>query len=116
MAKQPMRKKKNLAFESLDIDLNKKADLSAGKEAVGAEETPEQPKKVERRKAEPAKKERTTTKKAEKPIKEKQEELIRITVDLPKSEHRKLKIQAMHADKKLYEYVYGIIKAHMDKQ
>lgn len=111
------RTKKGVAFESFDdIDLSKNIDLEAGKEAVQNEPAPKpepKPKKVTAR----AKK--TTPPKAKKatpvPPKEKEEELIRTTIDFPKSEHRKLKILAMDADMKLYQYLYNIVKEHLDK-
>lgn len=114
--KNTSRTKKGLAFESFDdTDLSKNIDLEAGKEAVQSEPTPKpepKPKKATTRAR------KTTTPKAKKaapPQPEKKEELIRTTIDFPKSEHRKLKILAMDADMKLYQYLYQIVKAHLDK-
>jgi hypothetical protein len=98
--------KKNISFESLDsVDLNKKVDLEAGKDAVQTEA--EKAKKT----SPPLAKEKAAPPKAKaKPVKE---ELIRVTVDLPKSEHKKLKIRAMEEDEKLYEYVLRVIRASL---
>lgn len=98
--------KKNISFESLDsVDLKKEVDLKAGTDAV--QTTVE---KV----APPAKKAPEKVKPA--PPKEKKEELIRVTVDIPKSEHKRLKIAAMEADLKLYQYVLKIIRAKIGKK
>ncbi len=92
--------KKNISFESLDsVDFNKKVDVEAGKVAVQTE-----PNKSAEKKTAPKRK---TVPKA----KPKKEELIRVTVDLPKSEHKRLKIRAMEEDEKLYEYVLRVIRA-----
>ena len=96
--------KKGLNFEAFDdVDFNKGTDLKAAIEAVGANETT---------KAEQIAEEVKPKKKPQ--LKEKKEELIRTTIDFPKSEHRKLKILAMEDDKKLYQYLYDIIKKHLD--
>jgi len=95
--------KKGLSFEGLD-DLNFQNDtsnLEAAKQAVGVSNKKETPK---------------TKKKTQAKEKVKNEELIRTTIDFPKSEHKKLKILAMEEDKKLYQYLYDIIKKHMDSK
>ena len=120
MAQKRKSTKKGLAFESLDIDLNKNIDIEAGKDAVGAEKIVEakeeiaEAKKVVTPVPVPKKKPTPPKTKAKKP--EVKEELIRTTIDFPKSEHRKLKILAMDKDMKLYQYLYSIIKKHLDKQ
>lgn len=106
--------KKNVSFESFDdIDLNKKIDLEAGKDAVGVESKSAKESKAEATTKKAAK---STAPKKVKDTPPKQEELIRTTIDFPKSEHRKLKILAMEADMKLYQYLYDIIKDHLKKQ
>lgn len=93
--------KRNIMFESLDsVDLDKKVDLEAGKDAVQVE-----------KKAPPVAKKKPEPPKPK--VKPKKEELIRVTVDLPKSEHKKLKIRAMEEDEKLYEYVLRVIRASL---
>ena len=118
MAQKRKSTKKGLAFESLDIDLNKNTDIEAGKDAVGAEQVVEAKPEVSETKkaATPVPKKKPTPPKAKAKKPEVKEELIRTTIDFPKSEHRKLKILAMDKDMKLYQYLYSIIKKHLDKQ
>ena len=104
MSKRKTPTKKNISFESLDsVDLKKEVNLKAGTDAVKTEVAPveEKPKAKSPVKDKPA------------PLKEKKEELIRVTVDIPKSEHKRLKIAAMEADLKLYQYVLRIIRAEI---
>ena len=102
--------KKNLSFESLDVvDFKKTTDLEAGKSAVGA---PEIQKEEEQPVAVIEKKEIKVSK--QKSISKEKEQLIRTTIDFTKSEHRQLKILAMNEDQKLYQYLYGIIRNHLD--
>jgi predicted HicB family RNase H-like nuclease len=106
MSKRKTPTKKNISFESLDsVDLKKEVDLKAGTDAVQtkAAHIEEQPKP----------KAKAPVKAKAAPPKEKKEELIRVTVDIPKSEHKRLKIAAMEADLKLYQYVLRIIRAEI---
>lgn len=104
MAAKKTATKKGISFESLDsVDLKKEVNLQAGTEAVQTtteKSTPKTPTK-----AKPAAKAA--------PKKEKPEELIRVTFDLPKSEHKRLKIKAMEKDLKLYQYVLQIIRKEL---
>lgn len=90
------KRKKNISFESLDsVDLKKEVDIQAGEDAVQKQASvPQTPPK----KTKPA---------------PKKEELIRVTVDVPKSEHKRLKIMAMEKDLKLYQYVLQIIRSEI---
>ena len=117
-AKKPT--KRGINFESFDdVDLNKAIDLEAGKDAVQVDSPPElepKPKSTPKGKTSATKKRTTKSKTTAAPKKKVQEELIRTTIDFPKSEHRKLKILAMDEDMKLYQYLYMIIKKHLDRQ
>jgi len=100
--------KKGLSFEGLDdLNLKKETNLEAAKQAVGI---------TSKKTATPKKETAVPKQKAKIKEKEKNEELIRTTIDFPKSEHKKLKILAMEEDKKLYQYLYDIIKKHMDSK
>ena len=100
--------KKGLSFEGLDdLDFqNDSSNLEAAKQAVG----------IANKKETPKPKKETAAPKPKPQAKEKKEDLIRTTIDFPKSEHKRLKILAMEEDKKLYEYLYGIIKKHLESK
>lgn len=103
MAAKKTATKKNISFESLDsVDLKKEVNLKAGTEAV---QTPTEKVKV---------KAKAPAKVKSAPKTEKPEELIRVTVDIPKSEHKRLKIKAMEQDKKLYQYVLEAIRKELN--
>lgn len=128
MAKRTTGNRKRVTLEPLDLGDKKEVNIEEGLKAVGAEKKENEaiiPPKTKKPAEEPEtpktdkSKQQTNTKKSRGVKKKKtqeQEETVRIAIDLPKSEHKRLKILAMNEDVKLYEYVYAILREHLEAQ